>query len=104
MSTKLSFKEVLGRWDASKASARARSASRGVRLMLRAGEMVRPVDVARLLAKHGLSLRKAHGALERLAAGESVAIELQATDKKSFAPNCPSSGSWRARSPSPRRT
>ena len=50
--------------------------------MLRAGEMARPVDVARLLAKHGLSLRKAHGALERLAAGESVAIELQATDKK----------------------
>ena len=44
--------------------------------------MPRPVDVARLLAKHGVSLRKAHEALERLANGESVAIELAASDRK----------------------
>lgn len=44
--------------------------------------MPRPVEVARLLAKHGLSLRKAHETLNRLANGESVAIELAASDKK----------------------
>jgi DNA-binding transcriptional regulator YiaG len=46
-------------------------------LILRAGDITRPVDVARLLARHGQSLRKAHDTLQRLAAGESVAVELQ---------------------------
>jgi DNA-binding transcriptional regulator YiaG len=44
--------------------------------------MTKPVDVARLLVKHGLSLRKAHETLGRLADGESVAVELQAADEK----------------------
>jgi DNA-binding transcriptional regulator YiaG len=44
--------------------------------------MPRPVDVARLLARHGHSLRKAHETLQRLAAGESVAVELHASDEK----------------------
>ncbi len=44
--------------------------------------MPRPVDVARLLAKRGLSLRKAHDTLGRLANGESVAIELAASGRK----------------------
>jgi DNA-binding transcriptional regulator YiaG len=47
---------------------------------LRAGDIARPVDVARLLTKHGASLRKAHEILNRLVDGESVAIELQATN------------------------
>jgi DNA-binding transcriptional regulator YiaG len=38
--------------------------------------MTRPVDVARLLARYGLSLRAAHAVLQRLAADESVAVEL----------------------------
>jgi DNA-binding transcriptional regulator YiaG len=43
--------------------------------------MPRPVDVARLLAKRGLSLRKAHETLDRLANGEGVAVELAAIDR-----------------------
>jgi DNA-binding transcriptional regulator YiaG len=81
MSIKLSFKEALARRDKAKASSRERSASPGVRVILRAGDIARPVDVARLLATHGMSLRKAHETLNRLAAGETVAVELQATSK-----------------------
>jgi DNA-binding transcriptional regulator YiaG len=44
--------------------------------MLRAGDMARPVDVARALARHGLSLRKARETLQRLAAGAGVALAL----------------------------
>jgi len=44
--------------------------------------MPRPVDVSRLLARYGHSLRKAHAALNRLAAGDEVSIEFQATDAK----------------------
>src|SRR5262249_49847546 len=80
MSTKLSLKEVLARRDRARAGARDQSASPAVRVMLHAGEIDRPVDVARLLVKHGASLRKAHEMLDRLAAGETVAIELQATN------------------------
>jgi DNA-binding transcriptional regulator YiaG len=43
--------------------------------------MPRPVDVARTLARHGLSLRKAHDALNRLARGEGVAVELSARSR-----------------------
>src|SRR5882762_10263409 len=80
MSTRSSFKEALARPGAAKASARGRSASAGVRLILRAGDIARPVDVARLLAQHGLSLRKAHDTLNRLTNGEGVAVELRATE------------------------
>jgi DNA-binding transcriptional regulator YiaG len=76
MSTRLSFKEALGRRAAAKAGARARSASPRARFVLRAGAIARPVDVARSLTRHGLSLRKAHDALSRLAEGETVAVEL----------------------------
>ena len=48
-----------------------------VRLMLRfEGEVDRPVSVARTLKTYGLSLRKAHDVLNRLAAGEVVPVEL----------------------------
>ena len=43
---------------------------------------MRPVDVARLLTRHGLSLRKAHDALNRLAEGEAVAVELHAVNRR----------------------
>jgi DNA-binding transcriptional regulator YiaG len=38
------------------------------------------VTVARLLASHGMSLRKAHEAFNRLADGKTVAVELHAQD------------------------
>jgi len=47
-------------------------------MILRASEIARPVDLARLLARNGQSLREAHDILQRLAAGERVAIKLQA--------------------------
>jgi|KBSMisStaDraftv2_1062788.scaffolds.fasta_scaffold1102148_2 DNA-binding transcriptional regulator YiaG len=78
MSTKLSFREALARPGSAKARSPARSTSRPVRLILRAEEITRPVDLARLLARHGLSLRKAHEMLQRLARGESVAAEFEA--------------------------
>jgi hypothetical protein len=46
--------------------------------ILRAGEITRPVDLAHLLARNGQSLREAHDILQRLAAGERVAIEFEA--------------------------
>jgi len=81
MSTKLSFKEALGRRDNAKARSRDRSASPTVRFILRAGDITRAVDLARLLARHGQSLRKAHDTLQRLAAGERVAVELESNSR-----------------------
>jgi hypothetical protein len=81
MSTRLSFKEAFARRDKAKAISRERSVSPGVKLILRAGEINRPVEVARLFTTHGISLRKAHETLNRLAAGENVAVELKTTDE-----------------------
>lgn len=47
-------------------------------MILRAGEITRPVDLARLLARNGQSLREAHDILQQLAAGERVAIKFEA--------------------------
>ena len=47
-------------------------------MILQADEIARPVDLARLLARNGQSLRVAHDILQRLAAGERVAIEFDA--------------------------
>ncbi|GLS63143.1 hypothetical protein GCM10007888_15240 [Methylobacterium oxalidis] len=38
------------------------------------GEVARPVDVARLLTDQGLSLRRAHALLDRLAEGRAVVV------------------------------
>jgi DNA-binding transcriptional regulator YiaG len=51
-------------------------------LILRAGDIARPVDVARVLARCGLSLRKAHDALNRLAEGKAVAVELHTSNRR----------------------
>jgi DNA-binding transcriptional regulator YiaG len=55
-----------------------------VRLVLRFDDVERPVTVARLLTRHGMSLRKAHEILNRLADGETVAIELHANEARSL--------------------
>jgi DNA-binding transcriptional regulator YiaG len=39
-------------------------------------DVEKPVSVARVLTGYGMSLRKAHDALNRLANGETVAVEL----------------------------
>src|ERR1051326_6708216 len=79
MPTKWSLKEGLERRDGARAKPPARSDSPAVRLILRAAEIAQPVDLVRLLARHGHSLRKAHEILQRLTAGERVAVELQST-------------------------
>ena len=47
-------------------------------LVLALDDVKEPVEVARLLKKRGLSLRKAHETLNRLANRETVAVELRA--------------------------
>jgi DNA-binding transcriptional regulator YiaG len=77
MSTKSSFRAALERRESTKAKSRARSGS-PIGLVLALDDVKRPVEVVRLLKDHGLSLRKAHETLNRLADGERVAVELQA--------------------------
>ncbi|GJE17331.1 helix-turn-helix domain-containing protein [Methylobacterium marchantiae] len=77
----LSLKEALARRDAPKAESSARS---GIpvrpRLRMKAeidkADIDRPVDVARLLVSHGVSLKRAHGFLQRIAAGDTVAAQM----------------------------
>ena len=78
MSKRSSLKEALARRVSVEGAPRNRSGS-SVALILHAHEgegMRRPVDVVRLLMRNGLSLRKAHDILNRLAEGESVPVEL----------------------------
>lgn len=42
----------------------------------------RPVDLARLLIEHGISLRRAHACLQDLARGESIALQLTTEDSQ----------------------
>jgi DNA-binding transcriptional regulator YiaG len=81
MSTKSSFRAALERPAAPKEKSPVRSGS-PVRLVLRFDEVEKPVSVARLLALHGMSLRKAHKVLDRLANGDTVAVELYAEDAR----------------------
>jgi DNA-binding transcriptional regulator YiaG len=55
-----------------------------VRLRLQIDEVEKPVTVARVLTRHGMSLRKAHEVLNRLAEGETVAVELYADNAPSL--------------------
>ena len=81
MSTKLSFKEALARRGATAEKSPARSGSRAVKALLSAGEIPHPVELVRVLKLLGLSLRKAHETVNRLARGETVAEEFHVEDK-----------------------
>lgn len=76
MSTKLSLKEALGRRGKTGAESQSPSDTPKVRLLLSAVQIARPVAVARFLFDRGLSLKKAHNVLERIAAGRTVPVEL----------------------------
>jgi DNA-binding transcriptional regulator YiaG len=81
MSTKLSFKEALERQEQGQTASHPRSAFPAIKVHLRRTDPIsRPVDLARLLTSFGLSLRKAHQAVDRLAEGEIVALELACPD------------------------
>jgi len=79
MSTKLSFREALAQRGETQETSPDRSGS-PIRLSLVIAKTTQPVSIALLLKKHGMSLRKAHEMLDRLAAGETIAVELYADD------------------------
>lgn len=82
MSTKSSFKAALERQGKAPARSPGGSDSQRIRVSLRARKIAQPVDVARLLVKLGLSLRKAHEILNRLALGETVPAEISSNDTR----------------------
>jgi hypothetical protein len=82
VSRKLSLKEALALQVDAREERPVPSDSRGEarksRFLLAPLEIPQPVQLARTLMDLGLSLRKAHDALNRLAEGETVAVELDA--------------------------
>jgi DNA-binding transcriptional regulator YiaG len=78
MPRELSFKEALEQRAATEEGAPHRSAFPTIRLLLTSGPISRPVDLIRLLAERGLSLKKARSVVDRLGAGERVPVELNA--------------------------
>jgi hypothetical protein len=74
MSTKSSFREALEQREEAREKPRERSGF-PVRLMLELDDIKQPVSVARLLTKRGMTLRKAHETVSRLADRRAVAVE-----------------------------
>ena len=81
MSTKSSFRAALERRAGTGERSRELSGS-PVAVVLALDDVKDPIEVARLLKRHGLSLRKAHETLNRLADGETVAIELRSDSSR----------------------
>jgi len=84
MSKKSSFREALERRESAREGFHGKSASPTVKVLLRARDIRQPVDFARLLTRYGISLRKAHDVLDKLAFGNSVAVELSAGDNETL--------------------
>jgi hypothetical protein len=84
MSTKLSLKEALERREGPD-ERRSHSAFPPIGFVLRGKTISRPVEVARFLMRSGLSLRKAHEILDRIAAGERVPVELRGKNVETIA-------------------
>ena len=76
MSTRLSLKEALGQRAKTRDDRQKPSGSRAIRVVLVANEIARPVELARVLVRYGLSLRKAHDILNRISEGACVPVEL----------------------------
>jgi DNA-binding transcriptional regulator YiaG len=76
MSTRLSLKEALGRRAKAPADRRKSSASQAIRVVLVANVIAQPVELARVLVRRGLSLRKAHDILNRISEGACIPVEL----------------------------
>jgi DNA-binding transcriptional regulator YiaG len=82
MSTKLSLKEALGRRAKTPDDRQKSSASQAIRVVLVANEIAQPVELARVLVRYGLSLRKAHDILNRISDGACVPVELSGASAK----------------------
>jgi hypothetical protein len=76
MSTKPSLRAALERPVSGTARSPAPSGFPAARFALSARQIAQPIDVATTLRQHGMSLRKAHDTLNRLARGERVAVAL----------------------------
>ncbi len=89
MSGKLSFKEALAHQVDVKEGSRAPSVSpveaEKARFVLFAPKIDQPVQIARVLRNLGMSLKKAHGALNRLANKEVVIVQLDAGNRDAIA-------------------
>lgn len=81
MSTRLSFREALARGQ-TPADARESSGSQVIRLVLVAKEVARPVELARVLVRRGVSLGNAHDILNRISQGAGVPVELAGDSAK----------------------
>jgi len=92
MSKKSSFREQLGRAANTAENARTRSDFLAVRLILAPEQIKQPVDIARILVANGGSLRKAHDTINRLAAGDTVALEVHTNDKDGIASDLRNAG------------
>lgn len=76
MPKRLSLKEHLARREHVAGIAREPSGS-PVNVLLHArGDIAQPVTAAKLLVRHGLTLRQAHRVMNRLATGELVPVQL----------------------------
>jgi DNA-binding transcriptional regulator YiaG len=82
MSTRLSLREALGRRGKTPADRRRSSGSQVIRVVLVANEIARPVELARVLVRRGVSLRKAHDILNRISEGVCVPVELSGDSAK----------------------
>jgi DNA-binding transcriptional regulator YiaG len=82
MSTRLSLREALGRRGKTPADRRKSSGSQAIRVVLVANEITRPVELARVLVRRGVSLRKAHDILNRISEGACVPVELSGDSSK----------------------
>ena len=76
MSIRSSFREALERRDVAREKPREKSVFPATKLMLVPYKIGQPVELARALKRYGMSLRKAHNTLDRLAKGDTVAVEL----------------------------
>jgi hypothetical protein len=82
MSTKLSLREALRRRAKKPADRRKSSDSQAISVVLAANEITRPVELARVLVRRGVSLRRAHDILNRIAEGARVPVELSGDSAK----------------------
>lgn len=79
MRSQSSLKELLARPAPTRVDGLAPSASHADLALRSTGRIRAPVSVAQALTRHGLGLRRAHAALNRLAAGDRVVVRLPGT-------------------------
>jgi putative transcriptional regulator len=85
MSNKLSFSQVVERAAAATGESPDKSAFPNYSVALLAvGPIERPIDFVRLLADHGVSLKKARMILDRLPLKQVVAVEIKAENLAQF--------------------